>query len=341
MVMIIGAGRTGSSMLTRILIALGMSGSSNHVSAVEHNPEGVFEDNDIVNIHKNILSTIGVHAYGVVPDDFLCIDGVAQFIPKIKKIIKEKTINPEYIWGFKDPRSASLLPLWSRVFNPLKIAPKYVVTLRNPAAVVTSMHRQFNDDVGIAELVWLVRTCDALYYSGGNCFIVHYEDWFTDKANKLALNLSLFIGLEYDENKIQSLLDGIVKKSLNRSSYENYEILNPYVEKLYTVLKQCSGDDFDHEKLMKVVIECRQAIKSFTPWLSLSANTASRDQLEEINILNIDNSKLVVNLNKQLKEIKELQDRNKELEIKKITMSGIQTFKVNVIKKIRQFFMTD
>ena len=42
-------------------------------------------------------------------------------------------------FGFKDPRTAELMPLWHQIFNELKLAPKLVLCLRNPAQVARSL----------------------------------------------------------------------------------------------------------------------------------------------------------------------------------------------------------
>ena len=49
-VVVIGAGRTGSSMLTNILFNLGMSGSNNTIKGNYQNEEGFFEDEETVSV---------------------------------------------------------------------------------------------------------------------------------------------------------------------------------------------------------------------------------------------------------------------------------------------------
>jgi len=45
------------------------------------------------------------------------------------------------------------------------------------------------------ELFWLTRYTEALHNSGGNCFIIHHEDWFTGKGPDIAHQLLEFTGL--------------------------------------------------------------------------------------------------------------------------------------------------
>ena len=44
-------------------------------------------------------------------------------------------------FGFKDPRTVWLMPVWDQIFNELKLAPKLVLCLRNPAQVARSAPR--------------------------------------------------------------------------------------------------------------------------------------------------------------------------------------------------------
>ena len=336
--LVLGSGRSGTSVLTNILIALGMLGSDNMIEASEANPKGAFEDKEIFQLQREIFNVLGISGYAPLPNNFLKNADIRRYISTLREIITQRIESSEGIWGFKDPKTASLLPLWFRVFSPLKIIPKYIIAIRNPEAVVLSMNKNYNDDFDIAELAWLVRTCDALYYSGGNCFIVHYEDWFTDNAKQLATDMANFIGLSQGNSNqnIDDLLSGIVKKSLNRSSYEKYDVKNPFVKKLYAELKNCSGDQFNHERLMGVVIECRQAIKTFSPWVALTSNQFNNnDPIKEMEVLKEGNSKLLLVNNEQLKEIKELKDDSEDFRIKMSSLQKNMQSKTTKNKELR------
>ena len=84
-------------------------------------------------------------------------------------------------FGFKDPRTVRLMPLWHQIFNDLKLAPKIVLCLRNPAQVARSLNSRDGIDVDIGEYRWLVHMADFFRYSGSfDVCTVEYEEWFTD-----------------------------------------------------------------------------------------------------------------------------------------------------------------
>lgn len=262
MVSIVGPGRTGTSLLAKILLGMGMRPSPSYTMAAEHNPEGLYEDAEIQAIHKEVIQAAGGHPYLPMPDGFLDLPGMGGFQRRLIDLVDSRVVDDE-VWGFKDPRTAGLIPLWTRVFNRAKVVPRYILAIRDPAAAVASMHRQYNDHYEMAELVWLWRTCESLYQTGGNCFIVNYERWFEAGADEFLLQLREFTGLNGNEG---FQLSDVLRESLNRSSYDDYVVVNEHVRELYSVLKECHGVSFDRDRLMQAVNKSRKAIKGFSGW---------------------------------------------------------------------------
>ncbi|MFC1777466.1 hypothetical protein ACFL3I_09015 [Pseudomonadota bacterium] len=368
-IVVIGSGRSGTSLLTRMLVALGMDRSARYILSSEQNPEGTYEDAEIVDVQKDLFTLIQGSPSAPLRHDFLNVKGVGELISKLKTIVEHNVTLSKNIWGFKDPRTASLLPLWSKVFNPLKLVPKYVLAVRNPSAVVMSLNRQYNNPYDSAELLWLVRTCDALYYSGGNCFIVHYEDWFNRDAKKVTRELANFCELNVPKHDkaLNELLAENVRKSLNRSGHDRYEVKNPYVNRLYRALSQCHGTDFDHDSLMQIVVECRESMQSFSPWLSLrSQQSKTNDKMmrqklatlrqankqfqaqsvnwqEEIQKQKGANSKLLLQSEKRLRELNALevsiQSLKSQNEILKDSNTRLQEKSSAMVKDIEEVKM--
>jgi len=270
-VVIFGSEGSGNSMLTNILLDLGMSVTNDDLGSSEQNPEGFFEDTEIVEIHKNLMDDLGVHPMLVIQPELLNSPEAIKYIPQLKQVVNRRLEETKgTLWGFKDPRVSALVPIWRKVFSGLDVVPKYILSVREPAAVVTSMLRQNENGPDVAELAWLYRNCEALYQTGGNCFISHYETWFGDDAQGHYENLVSFIGVE---KGVESEGLKSVKKNLNRSAYADYQVKNRYVKKLYDKLKACHGDDFDRAALLEVVTECRSVLMEFAGWSGLANKT--------------------------------------------------------------------
>src|SRR5690606_16468935 len=260
----------GTSMLMSVLEEMGVSTVAGESTITgEQNPEGDYEDRELVAIHHEVLERIGGHPYLPIPEGFLDLFNSKKYIASIREVVVARLANVER-WAFKDPLTASLMPLWVRVFNTGKYSPIYLLAVRDPAAVAVSMNRQYDDSLLMAELVWLLRVCDSLFYTGGNCMIVHYEDFFSDKSDGLCQELQKYI---YPEGRLAgagftSTLR--VKHALNLAAYSDYEIKKPLVKKLYLELSKCRGADYDRASLMSVVIECRSVMQQFGGWAELA-----------------------------------------------------------------------
>ncbi|RQH23992.1 sulfotransferase family protein [Okeania hirsuta] len=275
-IVVLGAGRSGTSLLMQVLVSMGMRISENLITANISNPEGPLEDLDIFETHKNLFNELGGHRHLPLPDKWVNSNPVKKAKLKLEHILTQRINLDNTIWGFKDPRVNSFLPLWFSLFISLRIIPVFVLAVRNPKAVVTSFLRQYNHPTYISELVWLTRTIDALHHTAADCFIVHYEDWFT-QPSKLAQELLKYTGLdEYFTGNVDEVLKDIIKPNLNRSVHEEYQVQNKYVLKLYDALKECRGADFDRARLMAVVKECRQAMDEFKGWYLIAQENIAR-----------------------------------------------------------------
>jgi hypothetical protein len=254
-----------------VLGKLGMSLSENLIPGSLENPEGYFEDAEIVQIHKQLYSDLRTKPTLPLPADWRESGATREARRKLSLVLSERLRSAKTIWGFKDPRICSLIPLWVQIFNPARVVPAFVLAVRNPASVVMSLQRHYNMEESTAELLWLQRTCDAISHTAADCYIVHYEEWFTNQK-ELARDLSDYTGLSgfSDTKNAEELLGGIIKPNLNRAQYEDYSIRNQWVAKLYTQLQQCHGSDFDRKALMEVVKECRSVMEQFKGWADVT-----------------------------------------------------------------------
>ncbi|MGI0500976.1 sulfotransferase family protein [Limnospira platensis] len=316
LIIILGPGRSGTSLLTQLLESMGMKISENLSQPNLSNIEGFWEDADIVNLHKKLLIDINANPYLPLPDNWMNTNATEEAKNQIKQILNRESNLNSTIWGFKDPRINAFLPLWFQVLNSLRYTPIFVLSVRHISAVAISCFKQYGTSQYIAELLWLNRIIDALHYTSADCFIVHYEDWFA-QPSKLAQELLIYTGLDqHFTGNVNEAFKDIIKPNLNRSVHEEYQVKNEYVLKLYDVLKDCRGADFDRTRLMAVVKECRQAMDGFKGWyLIAQENIARVSNLQE---------QLQIAKEKQA-EIPELRKRIQQLERENRRLSQIET----------------
>lgn len=256
-IVVLGSGRSGTSLLMQALAALGMGLSEDMIEARRDNPEGFFEDARIVKIQADLLRGLKAWPYHPLPTDWLTRPETRAAEEKLRTLLREHAAQSG-IWGFKDPRTASFLPLWQRLFQEEGIAPKYILALREPGSIIHSFMQAYATPAEIAELVWLRRTCDALWHTQGECHIVHYEDWFS-RAAEVVAGLAQVTGLPALG---KDALHALVKPDLDRAGQGDYDLGNADAQSLHAALKTCRGNDFDRERLLQTVATCLKGLEA-------------------------------------------------------------------------------
>lgn len=140
-VVVVGAGRSGTSAVTRGVAALGVDLGNNLKGGTAKNPKGFFEDHDLIQLNYDLRRAFGFKRSGA---------GVSRLSPEA---VEEADLDPlveravatigerfgdSPVWGFKAGGVLSFLPFWERVFARLGCEPSYVMALRNPVSVAKS-----------------------------------------------------------------------------------------------------------------------------------------------------------------------------------------------------------
>ena len=189
-VVLLGMHRSGTSLLAHMLHYFGvdMADETDHASA--KNPRGFWERPAIVTIQDQILDVIGrpigspLHALPL-PAGWWRDKRVAPLKEELRIYVQAQLMGTGGIWGFKDPRTCRLLPLWQEIFEQLDITPKYVWAIRSPGESSASMAKKNPAlrpmQVAQAELMWLAYNYDVIRYALPSApTIVDYQQWFHD-----------------------------------------------------------------------------------------------------------------------------------------------------------------
>ena len=317
-IVVIGPSRSGTAIIMQVLESLGMISSQSMIPTKENDSIAAYEDPEIFRIQEKLSGQNTVDAMAP-PAGWLDKNETHKIEQELKEILEVRMQNIPTVFGFKDPRTALFLPLWTKIFNELNITPLYVLATREPQSVIKSMAKQWNVNESVTELFWLTNNTEALRQTGGNCFIAHYEDWFSEKAPEIAEQLLEYTGLDkfWDSSEnIADVLPEAVRSGLDAPVYNGYEVKNRYVVKLHRQLRQCSGYRFDRQALMEVVMECREAMGEFAGWVF-----EAHRLLRQCNVGMV-REKHVLGANKYLQRCKDLGDENENLRIR---LSVIET----------------
>jgi len=190
---ILGMHRSGTSVLARVLNLLGvyLGPPDRLMPAAPENPRGFWEHLDITRLNDALLGRLGGTALDPAPVEADPWDG-PQFsdLRQAAVALLRHDFADANMWGWKDPRTCLTLPFWQRLLPPMR----YVLTLRQPFAVVHSLERRDRLTVEQALHLWLSHVQLALRHTKEEprC-LVFYEDLLVHWRDEVP-RLAAFIG---------------------------------------------------------------------------------------------------------------------------------------------------
>ena len=184
--------------------------------------------------------------------------------------------------GFADPRTVRMLPLWQQIFAELKLQPKFVLCLRNPAAAARSAHQCDGVDPDIAEYRWFVHMADFFRYAGKaeHCAL-EYEAWCNDPAANLD-KLQDFLGLEWLHGATERdlALASIAALAASPEEAHNPEPRQPMVRSFYRLARGSDdkpGAAGPREQIVQQFVAFQQLQKPLEK--SLAAHAAAATEI--------------------------------------------------------------
>jgi hypothetical protein len=189
-VVVVGAGRSGTSAITRGIQALGVDLGDRLRRGRGKNPTGFFEDRDLLAINKRLKRELGItgESVALIEPERWVSPGVQRLQQEATAIIRRR-FGGSPLWGYKYGRTLRLLPFWEDVFRALELDVRYVVALRNPLSVARSRAR-LDPGRGTQEksdLEWLVNVVPHFREVGKHPFVVvDYDALMHEPARQLA-----------------------------------------------------------------------------------------------------------------------------------------------------------
>ncbi len=246
-VVILGMHRSGTSLIANFMDAIGVDVGQDLMPADESNAAGYWESATIFDIHHKILEAMNCTWQNPpmhLPADWWRNSNIQQLKNGLLEFVRSECERTDKIWGFKDPRTAILLPLWQEIFDELQLEPHYILAVRHPGSVAASLSRRDGLSSSSSQALWLRTNLDALSHTGNHLrAIVDYDRWFDsglEQAHTVidSLNLSRSIG----EAQIAEALDRVVLPRLRHHSSEQQVVCSPIVARFYSLLYQAATD---------------------------------------------------------------------------------------------------
>jgi GT2 family glycosyltransferase len=280
---ILGMHRSGTSLLAALLGALGVRLSDDLMPGNAFNERGYYESQSIAAIHDEILGALDSSwststTLNPLPNQWWKQPEIRGLKEQLKTIVRRQAhSDPATVWGFKDPRTARLLPLWDEIIAELDLDARYVLSVRDAREVAGSLSAREGMTQTLSELLWLEHNAGAIEYLGDRLHaIVRYEQWFEDPLSG-ARELIGRLGFEVpDENALKSAVQALVSSDLRHQRAIDSPFSLPFTRELYDAIRVNDVSSVQTlANLFNVNAVFTQRVLSLRPQVSAGGSDAS------------------------------------------------------------------
>jgi len=148
--------RSGTSALMRMVNLRGVDLGSNLMAPKADNEIGFWEHMDINQMNEKLLEDLNSSWDDVrpLPEGWWDSDAAQRYKLQIINIL-ERDFAKSPFWGVKDPRICRFLPIWRPLLEQIKCKPYFLIIVRNPLEVVSSLAKRDGFSQGKSCLLWL------------------------------------------------------------------------------------------------------------------------------------------------------------------------------------------
>ncbi len=153
---VVGVGRSGTSVATRICATLGLRlpHATDIIPADSGNPTGYWESNSLTGLNDRLLARLGGTWWQPPPGlDEYSLAGLDDEVERAAEAFHD-SFGETGGWVWKDPRLTVLLPFWERVNGPGPV----LVPFRQPQAVARSIAARDGLTYGQCLGIWSTHT---------------------------------------------------------------------------------------------------------------------------------------------------------------------------------------
>jgi hypothetical protein len=243
MIFVLGMHRSGTSLTTNVLAELGVALSEDLMPATSENAKGYFESQTISLLQDRILNAFGLTwetstAMRALPAQWWKSPSIAPLRAQIVAYVARE-LEQHPLWGFKDPRTMRLMPMWHEIVAELDAKPSYLLVTRHPNEVAGSLFARGRMDPVVAELLWLEHNCDALIACRDRiAAVVEYQEWM-DAPYEQARYMLEKLDLVYPgtDDELREMLGRVIAPELRHHEAPGHFHL-PFTQPLYDALRK-------------------------------------------------------------------------------------------------------
>lgn len=241
---VLGMHRCGTSVLSHVMHLLGCDMADERDTASPKNPYGFWERPDLVAIHDEILAVIGRSVGSAehilpFPTGWWRRKDIQTLKRQLTEAVDAHVRSSSDLWGFKDPRTSRMLPLWREITRALDLEPIYIHAIRSPLSAARSMSLKNPKarplSIAQSELMWLAYNYDIVRHAPNEAMLcVDYDEWFID-PEAVALKIQRHFELPniYDDAGLSEMLQQVISEDFRHHKSETERSRSPSIATLF------------------------------------------------------------------------------------------------------------
>ena len=262
LIVVIGMHRSGTSAITKSLECAGVDlGNKLMPPGPNENDLGFFEDIDIVQFNENLLKECGKNWYDTQKIDYFDTERLIRngYLLQGIELLRNK-IHASNYFGFKDPRTAALLPFWEQIFATFEFEVFFLLATRNPLSIVRSLQQRNEFEPEQGYYLWINYILQSLSFLKNKNFIsVNYDKLLADPHTQV-MRIASLIGNNIDYNLLEQYCKQFLRTNLRHWAYNENDLMvdsnrPPKVLEIYQYLRQFEDNNFNSTQLDKSIIE--------------------------------------------------------------------------------------
>jgi hypothetical protein len=248
LIVVLGMHRSGTSVTTHILHALGVALSDDLMAPTGDNAKGYFESREIARLHDEILAKLGMEwtTSGLtvsLPPNWWLAPEIAPLKAELASIAGREMERHGGLWGFKDPRTARVLPVWRAIVAELECDVRFVLVSRHPTDVAKSLMARDHIEPFHAEALWLDHYADAVLNAPQIDAYVEYRRWLEDPVEQAGYMMRA-LGLDWNGSRadLESITRDVVSPELRHHATTLAAFKLPFTAPFYDALVRRDAD---------------------------------------------------------------------------------------------------
>lgn len=253
-IFVVGAGRSGTSAITRGLQALGVELGDRLKAPTDKNPTGFFEDLDLLRIAKRVRAELGLRSESVS-----LIDPGQWTLPALQALADEavELIERRFaafpLWGFKYAQTLRMLPFWTGVLERTGIDLSFVLAARNPLSVARSRSKldPLRGRQEKTDLEWLVNVVPYFRCLAAYPFAVVEYDLLMEDPRAQLMRVAERLDVHLDDaarKDIDAFAVGFLQPGMRHTRFLDSDLdsdprLNPLTRDAYRWLRRLAIDE--------------------------------------------------------------------------------------------------